>query len=609
MIEEKDNYLNLPLPGAILNTIHYVIGKTTSSFYRDGIALEKGAILTERRIDEHMDIYQKYVELWSVYPDLYLRLITPTTSKFKLKFFQVIFLRACLRYGRILTIAPRAAGKSFICLLALYLICIFRPGSHVFNCAPGKAQGAKIANQKIHQLWDLLPLLKEEIIGEGNFGNDYVKLTFRNGSLMDIMSPLNSTRGNRATAGILDEFRDHDANDINEIILPLLNIDRPMANQDKNPYEPQQVQMWITSASDKNTFCYDKTIELMELAIINPDKVFCWGFDYRVPVYTGLLSKDFLNEIKMSSTFTEQGFAKEYGSQFVGSSSDAWFDYEKLLAHRKLINPETHEIIRSNIESFYILSVDVARKGCQTACTVIKVFPGGDKYTCHIVNVYVLGKTEDEKVFDRQVVELKRLIKRFNPREVVLDINGLGVGFADFMIKESTDPITGEVLPAYGFLDDHGYGYEEIQPRNCQKIIYGIKANGQINSDMHTALYSKIYSGCVSFLISERKAREKINATAVGKKMTPEQKIARLMPHEMTSQLIDEIVNLRTKPTGINNQIKVEPINQRMTKDKFSALEMGIYRMVEIENEEISHRRNRGLGRKLIFYKSGGGKH
>ena len=52
-----------------------------------------------------------------------------------------------------------------------------------------------------------MPLLKEEILGEGNFGNDYVKLTFRNGSLLDIISPLNSSRGNRATAGILDEFR------------------------------------------------------------------------------------------------------------------------------------------------------------------------------------------------------------------------------------------------------------------------------------------------------------------------------------------------------------------------------------------------------------------
>ena len=37
--------------------------------------------------------------------------------------------------------------------------------------------------------------------------SDYVKLTFRNGSLLDIISPLNSSRGNRATAGILDEFR------------------------------------------------------------------------------------------------------------------------------------------------------------------------------------------------------------------------------------------------------------------------------------------------------------------------------------------------------------------------------------------------------------------
>ena len=206
-IDEKDNYLNLPLPGAILNTIHYVVGKASQEFTREGIVLEKGAVLSERRIEKNMTLYQQYISLWTVYPDLYLKLITPTTSKFRLKFFQIIFLRACLRYGRVLTIAPRAAGKSFICILALYLICMFRPGSHVFQCAPGKAQGAKIANQKIHQLWDLLPLLKEEILGEGNFGNDYVKLSFRNGSILDVISPLNSARGNRATVGILDEFR------------------------------------------------------------------------------------------------------------------------------------------------------------------------------------------------------------------------------------------------------------------------------------------------------------------------------------------------------------------------------------------------------------------
>lgn len=276
-IQSNLNSINIPMPSAILNTIHYVVGKASSEFVRDGIVLEKGAVLTEQRIDKNIDFYKKICRLWSVYPDLYIQLITPTTSKFKLKFFQVIFLRACMRHGRILTIAPRAAGKSFICILALYLICIFRPGSHVFNCAPGKAQGAKIAGAKIRQLWDLLPLLKAEIVGDGNFGADYVRLSYRNGSLLDIMSPLNSSRGNRATAGIIDEFRDHEASQINEIILPLLNIDRPMVNQDKNEFEPQQIQMWISSASDKNTFCYDKTIELMELAILQPHNVFCWG--------------------------------------------------------------------------------------------------------------------------------------------------------------------------------------------------------------------------------------------------------------------------------------------------------------------------------------------
>jgi hypothetical protein len=39
---------------------------------------------------------------------------------------------------------------------------------------------------------------------------------------------------------------------------------------------------------------------------------------------------------------------------------------------------------------------------------------------------------------------------------------------------------------------------------------------------MHSAVYSKVYSGCVNFLISERKAKEKLLSTKAGVKMTPE---------------------------------------------------------------------------------------
>lgn len=420
------------------------------------------------------------------------------------------------------------------------------------------------------------------------------------------MTPISSSRGNRATTGIIDEFRDHDQNDINEIILPLLNVDRPMVNGDINEQEPQQCQLWISSASDKNTFCYDKTIEMFEKSIIQPSSCLTWGFDYRVPIVAGIISKSYLTELRLSPTFNELGFAKEYMSRFVGGAEDAWFDYDRLLKSRKLINPETHEIIRENKNYFYLISVDVARLGCQTVATVLKVFPNtNDGYRINVVNIYILGKTDQEKVFDKQVIELKRLIAAFHPREVVIDINGIGAPFADEMTKPSFDAENGITHPAYGF-----FNRKEMlatQPRDCQKILYGVKANAQINSDMHSALYSKVYSGHIKFLISEQQARVKLMSTKQGQRLSPYQKNQRLLPHELTSLLIKEIMNLRIKPTGVNNQISVELINTRMLKDKFSALEMGVARVCQIEAEELSHRRNRGLTRQLTFATSRGG--
>lgn len=182
-----------------------------------------------------------------------------------------------------------------------------------------------------------------------------------------------------------------------------------------------------------------------------------------------------------------------------------------------------------------------------------------------------------------------------------------GFAFGDAMVKETFDPLTGKTYPAYGF--NNKYEDDFAQPRGCQKILYGIKANGQLNSDIHSTLYSKIYAGNINFLISEQEAKNKLMATRQGQRMRPEDRIARLMPHELTSILINEILNLKLKPTGINGQIAVEQINKRMGKDKFSALEYGVWRVAELENEQLSRRRNRGLSskRQLTFYRKGGG--
>lgn len=82
---------------------------------------------------------------------------------------------------------------------------------------------------------------------------------------------------------------------------------------------------------------------------------------------------------------------------------------------------------------------------------------------------------------------------------------------------------------------------------------FGIKANGALNSEMHSNLYSKVYSGSINFLISEQDAKVKLLSTKKGQRLRPEQRIQRLMPHELTSILINEIMNLKQKPTGVNN--------------------------------------------------------
>ena len=161
--------------------------------------------------------------------------------------------------------------------------------------------------------------------------------------------------------------------------------------------------------------------------------------------------------------------------------------------------------------------------GCQTVCVVLKVYPSGDSWHCSLVNLYVLGITSEQKTFDVQVIELKRLIQKFNPREVVIDINGIGQPFGDDMVKETWDDEHSVMLPAYGFQN-----YDDLfthQPKNCQKILYGIKANAQLNSEMHSDLYSKVYSGCIDFLISEQDAQLKLNSTRKGSRLRQSKKM------------------------------------------------------------------------------------
>jgi hypothetical protein len=548
------------------------------------IAIEKGNMLTEEKVKNSRSIIEKYFALFTVYPDLFIDLITPSDSGFKLYFYQRVYLRACMRFSYVFITAGRGSAKTFLAILAMILRCIFQPGTRQFICAPGKGQGMSISAEKISEVFSKFPLLKSEVIRE-NMSASNVQLWFRNGSEFTIVAALESERGGRRSGGLIDEVRDHDQDALNQIVLPLMTLDRRMKNGRVNPNEPQHAQIYSTSAGSKSTFAYEKLMELVMKSIIDPKNNFVMGIDVRIPIMHGLVSKQHINDQRMSGTYKEGDFAREYLSMWSSGHSESWFNYSRLLKYRRIVNAERK--FASNLvgrkDAFYLISVDVGRLQAQTVFCVFKVLPQQDYFLKKLVNIKIIENTH----FESQAIELKKWIELYKAKEVIVDGTGLGVGLLDFMVKNNID-VSGNFYPAIGVINDEDY--LDKQPRGITKLLYVIKLNPKLNSEVHGVCFAELMSGKVSFLIKEQAAKNKLLATKIGNKMSPEKRIEHLMPYEMTSRLFDEMCNLRAKQDY--NGIMLERINPRMGKDKFSSFEYGVWRIKVMEEEYFKKLRN-----------------
>lgn len=175
------------------------------------------------------------------------------------------------------------------------------------------------------------------------------------------------------------------------------------------------------------------------------------------------------------------------------------------------------------------------------------------------------------------------------------------VGLADEMIRNQVDE-KGNTLPAYGFFNNDDY--KKVQPKDAINILYSIKATGQLNSQIHGNAYTRLNGGLVHFLITEQEARTALLSTQVGSHMSLEKRIKRLMPHELTTKLFEEMANLRLKRNGM--EIALEQINSRFPKDKYSAFAYGQWRIKELEEENYKRQKYRFKeGRKLVFFTGG----
>ena len=344
---------------------------------------------------------------------------------------------------------------------------------------------------------------------------------------------------------------------------------------------------------------YDKLIQFLVWQIVKPEKAMIMGGTYRVPVLMKLLDKNFVKDLKMDGTFNESAFEREYESKWSGTVEDAFFNSETFDRNRILKQPEYEASGRASKSSYYVLSMDVGRKGCDSVVCVFKVTPQPQGASLkQLVNIF----TFSDEHFEDQAIKVKKLFYKFNARRLVVDGNGLGIGFVDYLVKPQIDPDTNEVFPDFGvYNDDEGY-YKKYRTENCeQDALYIVKANAPINNEAHSTAQTQLSSGKVKFLIDERVAKTKLLGTVKGNNMKPEERAEYLKPFTLTSILKEEMMNLREENEGVN--IILKQANRGIRKDKFSAFEYGLY---YIKQEEDSKKKKKRFNAKeWKFYTSG----
>ena len=552
--------------------------------------------ISEERINAVIPIIRKYTAFWREYPDLFVDFLVrgtrtePKEGEFKFFFYQRVFLRCVMRYQYVYAVFPRAYSKSFLSVMALMVRCILYPGVHLFVTSGGKEQGASILHDKVNEICDLIPSFKREIDwgrGKSQESKDKVRYVFKNGSVLDNLAARESTRGQRRHGGLMEECVGIDDQILREVIIPVMAI--PRRAKDGTTHEEEAVnksQIYITTAGYKNTYPYDRLIGLLVRMITQPDRCMVLGGTWRTPVAVGLQQKTFITDQKNEGTYNEASFEREYESIWSGTVEDAFFNAEIFNRNRILNQPEYEASGRSSKLSYYILSVDVGRKGCDTVVCVFKVTPQphGEPIKS-LVNIYTMNDTH----FEDQAIKLKKLYYKYKARRIVVDANGLGVGLVDFMVKPQINPETSEVIPDFGVYggtqDDAVQEYKKYKTNSTElDVLYLMKANAPINTEAHSITQSVLNSGKIKFLIDERTAKQKLLTTKVGQNMTTEARSDYLKPFSLTTSLREEIMNLREENEGLN--IILKQANKSIKKDKFSALEYGLYYIKKIEEDK-----------------------
>ena len=535
----------------------------------------------------------------------------------KLDKFQQIILCAMFFFANLIFLASRGAGKSF--LMAVFCVCysILYPGSRICIASKTRKQAAEPINKIQEILMPLSENLRSEIKEIKTAQNESF-VSFWNGSIVVVVTATESSRHNRATVLIVDEFRLVDKNTIDTVLRKFLTSQRHPAFLDDPKYKdyPKErtKELYASSCWYEAHWSYE-LVRSYVVNMIRGRSYFCCSIPYQLSIKEGRLDREKIEDEMSETTFNAISFRMEMESLYFGKGDGGLYNFDEIDKNRKLLYPLYPKTFKPRLNDkriYYqekqpgeirILSADIAlmsstkNRNDATSIFLNQMIPSGnDQYTSNITYV----ENNEGLRTDAQALVIRRLYEDLDCDYIVLDTRGLGLGVSDALMGDMVDPERGVTYCALSCCNN-----EELAKRcpvnDAPKVIWSIQGTAEFNSQCALGLREALRSGQVKLLISEYDADEILEDLRGYGNLTPPEMVDYKLPYVYTSLLVNELINLEYEVK--NNVVRVKE-KSGMRKDMYSSLGYNIYVAKSIEREKALENSGQSLEGLLFAFRA-----
>ena len=561
----------------------------------------------EENIIHWVSLYRRN---WHIFVDMVLQI--------KLKPFQMLMIYLMGISDVFFAICSRGLSKSFIVSLAAIVKMLLFPYSEIIITASTIPQAnvlveKKIRDELIKKLSPyLLHLYEKEYLVITKSDDGYKITCTLNGSTLEVLPALDSSRGRRATFLIYEECRLIKKSMIDSVFSPMAHprqakyLSNPVYANDKRWLEECQ-SIYITSARYKyeyfwNTFketftgyFYDKRTHYnifagdIFMSIDNGLKT--WG-DYR----------------KSKKMLGEYDNKMENLNEMIGENEDAFFtiksfkqnqiiqrcfrpptDMDIYLNHDMGNSPKEDTEIRLVISDYAFANTVSSQKNDNTIIMCMSLHWKGNRFERHVDYIEGYPAGDSLGAADRA----REIFWDYQADYLIPDIRSGGEALYNKMTMELENPNHGVLWDKRGLtvsdeLELHVVPEGKLQDlrnrtvdKNAVPCIIPITGSTTLNSTMWIELRKQLDNGNIKFLVPMQTYQESLEDSGDIFGMTSEEVANALLPYAQVDLLVNEAVNLKAeiKDGGVKLS---EPKNG--FKDRAVCLSYGNYIASKIEN-------------------------